>query len=356
MSSEHGPLKILLANENRGAGGAERFTWQLGRALRRQGHEVWLVGRQGSWLSSRDDLPFVPISFSSEIDLSSHSQVWSSVRPLQPDIIHCNAARDLALFAPARRLFLPRARLIKSDHSFIDSPGSAWLRWCYRQCNRVVAVSRALRGQMEEFLGPQLRYQVIYNAMDLPMLPIDPPARLKEHYWIGYVGSFLDSKRTEDVVRAAQSWLAEHSQRRLLLAGEGPERPRVEELCRQLGILGQVWMPGAVADPLPYLAGLKLMVHGSPRETFSLVAMEAMSVQVPVVGYARQALLEVVAHDKTGYLSEQLHPDGLAEGIRLYTENEDLRRSHGHQAREHVRANFSWPVILPQWEALYRGD
>ncbi len=353
MSSKR-PLRILLANENRGAGGAERFTWQLGKALQRQGHHVWLAGRLGSWLSSRDDLPFVPLSFSSEIDLSSHSQVWRTVRPLQLDVIHCNAARDLALFAPARRLCLPKARLIKSDHSFLDSKGSAWLRWCYRQCDRVVPVSQALRRHMEQHLGDSLRYQVIYNAMELPMLPIDTPSRLKEHYWIGYVGAFLDWKRTEDVVRASHPWLLESSQRRLLLAGDGPERLRLEQLCRDLGISEQVWMPGAVPDPLPYIAGLKMMVHGSPMETFSLVAMEAMSLRVPVVGYASQALVEVVSQGHTGYLSQGLEPEGLREGIELYSQNEELRLQHGESARKHVQQRFTWPVILPQWENLYR--
>jgi len=114
-------------------------------------------------------------------------------------------------------------------------------------------------------------------------------------------------------------------------------------------------MPGHVDDPLPYLAGLKVLIQASPRETFSLVALEAMALEVPVVAYARDGLAEVVADGVTGWLSSNMEPGGLTQRLAFYVENETQRREHGGNGRRRVQEKFSWEAVLPQWQELYRG-
>jgi glycosyltransferase involved in cell wall biosynthesis len=340
-------LHILLANENRGRGGAERFTLQLAERLQRAGLRVTLACRQDSWLAGQG-LETVFLPFRGEFDLIS---AWRA-RFLKVDVVHCQAARDLALFGGLGRL---RARLIKSEHSFLDSPGSAWLRRGYRRCQAVVPVSRALQAQMREMLDFPLPYQVIYNAMDLPPLDLQPPEPMREGRWLGYLGAFLPGKGVADVVKACAPRLRADRHLRLLLAGEGPDGQSLRALAAQLEIADQLWMPGQVADPLPYLAGLQVLVQSSPRETFSLVAMEAMSLEVPVVGYARYGLSEVVEDGQTGRLCPQLGSDSLGRALSEYLDNEELRRSHGRAGRRRVAEHFSWETILPQWLRLYEG-
>ena len=345
-------LKIVLANENLGRGGAERFTIQLGQALQRAGHQVKLACRQDSWLAQQG-LPFLAIPYRAELDPASYLAAYRALGASPPHIVHCQATRDLALFGPLRRLLLRSARLIKSEHSFLDSAGSTWLRWCYRQCQTVVPVSHALQRQMQEVLSPNLPYQVIYNGMDIPGLNQPIPERMREHYWVGYVGSMLDSKRVNDVILACAPLLRARPEARLLLAGEGPELPALQELAQNLEVQDSIWMPGHIDDPLPYLAGLKVLIQASPRETFSLVALEAMALEVPVVAYAREGLAEVVTDGHTGLLSSILGHENLARHLEYYTNQEELRRLHGQNGRLRVQQNFSWQVILPQWEALY---
>ena len=348
-------LNIVLANENRGRGGAERFTRELGLALQKAGHQVTLACRKDSWLAQQG-LPPVFLPYRGEVDPASYLAAHRSILPLAPQVIHCQATRDLALFGSLRRLFLRETRLIKSEHSFLDSAGSAWLRWCYRQCQAVVPVSRALQRQMQEILRQPLPYQVIHNGMHLPSLIQSTPPPLRQHEWLGYVGSLLDTKKVSDVLLACAPLLKAQPQLRLLIAGEGPERERLQELSRELGVQERLWMPGHVDDPLPYLAPLKVLVHASPRETFSLVALEAMALEVPVVGYAREGLAEVVVDGETGWLSSRLEAASLTQRIAHYLNDENLRRQHGQAARRRVADHFTWDVILPIWEQLYRGS
>lgn len=347
-------MHILLANENRGRGGAERFTVQLGRRLQKAGLRVTLACRPDSWLAGQD-LQQVHLPFGGEIDPASYLAAYQKIVPLQPDIIHCQAARDLALFGSLRRLFLNKARLFKSDHSFLDSAGSAWLRWCYRQCQCVIPVSQALHRQMSEVLPFFLPYRVIHNAMDLPHLEQPIPEPMRQHRWIGYMGALLSSKGVCDVLLSSAPLLRQRPELRLLLAGEGPEAERLTALAAELEVSEQVWMPGHVEDPLPYLAGLQVLVQASPRETFSLVAMEAMSLEVPVVAYLRDGIPEVVADGETGWLCSELDPNKLATRVAFYLDNESIRRQHGGNGRLRVQNLFSWDVILPQWLELYRS-
>jgi len=348
-------LRVVLANENLGRGGAEQFTLHLGQALQRAGHRVWLACRSRSWLAEQN-LTAVHLPYRGEIDPVSTLSVIKTLLPLKADVIHCQAARDLALFGCLRRLFPSKTRLIKSDHSFLDSPGSAWLRWCYRACDAVVPVSQALQRQMQTLLPFPLAYQVIPNAMDLPPLEQPIPEPMRSGCWIGYVGSMLSTKGVDHVLQAAAPLLSQSPDLRLLLAGEGPELHSLRQKSLEMGFGDRVWMPGHVADPLPYLAGLKILIHGSPRETFSLIALEAMALEVPVVAYAREGLPEVVVHGETGWLSEQLEPAGLTEGVAHYLGREELRRQHGQAGRARVESRFTWEVVLPRWEAIYRAN
>jgi glycosyltransferase involved in cell wall biosynthesis len=347
-------MHILLANENRGRGGAERFTAQLGRRLQTAGLQVTVACRADSWLASQG-FSTVALPFRGEIDPASYLAAYQKLVPLQPDVIHCQATRDLALFGSLRRLFLGKARLLKSEHSFLDSAGSAWLRWCYRQCQAVLPVSRALREQMSEVMPFFLPYQVIPNAMDLPNLEQPIPEPMREHRWIGYLGALLPSKGVSDVLQASAPLLRQRPDLRLLLAGEGPEAENLRDLAVQLEVAEQVWMPGHVEDPLPYLAGLQVLVQGSPRETFSLVAMEAMSLEVPVVAYLRDGIPEVVEDGDTGWLCSELDPQKLSARVAYYLENEAVRAEHGRKGRLRVQNHFSWDVVLPQWLAVYAG-
>ncbi|MFN8607484.1 MAG: glycosyltransferase family 4 protein [Vulcanimicrobiota bacterium] len=340
-------MHILLANENRGRGGAERFTLSLGQRLQSAGARVSLACRADSWLASQG-LETVFLPFRGEFDLLS---AWRA-RTIGVDVVHCQATRDLALFGGLGR---GRARLIKSEHSFLDSPGSAWLRRCYRSCQAVVPVSLALRAQMHEMLKFPLPYQVIYNAMDLPPIDLAPPERMRGQVWLGYLGGLLPSKKVSDVLTACAPSLRANPELRLLLAGEGPEADNLRILASQLEVSDQVWMPGHVEDPLPYLAGLRVLVQSSPRETFSLVAMEAMSLEVPVVGYAGSGLSEVVEDGQTGRLVTEGGPESLAVAVADYLHNEELQRQHGQAGRQRVARHFSWEAILPQWQKLYQG-
>jgi glycosyltransferase involved in cell wall biosynthesis len=86
----------------------------------------------------------------------------------------------------------------------------------------------------------------------------------------------------------------------LVVAGEGPERPRLEALAARLGIGKRVRFVGAVDDMAAFYAGITCLVHTPITEAFGLVALEAAAHGCPVVAANVDGLVEVVTQGETG--------------------------------------------------------
>ena len=104
----------------------------------------------------------------------------------------------------------------------------------------------------------------------------------------------------------------------LLIAGEGPERARLEALAARLGVQDRVRLLGARphAD-LPAIYGAAdAMVLASSREGWANVLLESMACGTPVVASNIWGNPEVVQEQAAGVIAEPNTPDGLADGVR----------------------------------------
>lgn len=337
-------MRLLLCNENRGSGGAERYTADLARQLQLRGHDVTVAARRGSWLA--EHWPgFHGVAFASEIDPRSWWSLAGAVARRGIQVIHCQADRDLANAAVVKHCWPRRLALLRTQHTHASSRRSPLLNWAYGRCHSVVSVSDAhLQHSRTALPG---RHRRVYNALELPDVPL-PPERMRNGRWLGYIGSFWDYKRVDVVIRACAAALHEDPQARLLLAGDGPQRELLVQLCAELGLSERTWFPGHVDDPYPYFAGLQVFVHAGLRETFSLATLQALACGVPVVAPASGGLPEVVPNGECGLLGEDLQG-----AVQRYLRDEGLRRHHGQAGREWARRHFAWDAVVREWEELY---
>ncbi len=290
--------KVLITNENRGPGGAERYTADLCRGLAQRGHQVTLAARRGAWLLEQG-LPVVALPFSSELDPVTLWQLRKLVQ--KADVVHCQANRDLALCG----LLGPR-RLFKSEHTFLDPTRSGLLNRAYRR-SHVLAVSEALARQVKAEFP---RVSVLYNGIDLARWENLPPTALQGRRWIGCIANMYPGKGQDDLIAAFRQ--LDDPELGLLLAGQGPERPRLQALAEGLG--DRVWFHDSLDDPRLALPDLKVAVVPSYRETFSLACLEALACGVPLVATRTGGIPEVVGD--AALLVEPGRPDQLADAIR----------------------------------------
>jgi glycosyltransferase involved in cell wall biosynthesis len=142
---------------------------------------------------------------------------------------------------------------------------------------------------------------------------------------------------------------------RLVVAGDGPERPRLERFRRQLGMPGQVELTGPVADPGVLLATAAVVWVPSRGVAGVQAALEGMAHGVPVVASRLPGLAEVVADGETGVLVPPGDVLALARQTRLLLDDAPRRVRLGAAGRDRARAVFGPRALACRLADVYHG-
>jgi glycosyltransferase involved in cell wall biosynthesis len=137
------------------------------------------------------------------------------------------------------------------------------------------------------------------------------------------------------------------------MVGDGPERPVVEQYCREHGICSAITFVGSLPLIEEVLVGADLFLLPSESESFGLSALEAMACEVPVIATAIGGVPEVVADGETGYLFPVGDVDGMAAGALKLLQDEDLRQSFGAASRRRAVEVFSQTAVVGRYRAIY---
>ena len=141
---------------------------------------------------------------------------------------------------------------------------------------------------------------------------------------------------------------------RLVLVGDGPERPGVEELVRELELSDRVTVLGTRKDVDRLLYGADLFLLTSISKGIPLTVIEAMAAGLPVVATDVGGLREVVSDGVTGLLAPAKNAVGLADCVRRMADDSELRRSMGAAGRERAKRHFDEPRMAAEYGQIYR--
>ena len=176
--------------------------------------------------------------------------------------------------------------------------------------------------------------------------------RDSEEKIICHSSNFRPIKRIPDIIKAFKKVLQE-IECRLLLIRDGPERSEVEELAKNLGILGNIEFLGNVKNVMEIIGKSDLFFLPSEDESFGLAALEAMSCEVPVVATNVGGLKELISHGVDGYLTNVGDPEALAQNALKILTDSGLQEKLGRNARQKVLGQYTPEKILPMYESLY---
>jgi glycosyltransferase involved in cell wall biosynthesis len=139
----------------------------------------------------------------------------------------------------------------------------------------------------------------------------------------------------------------------LLLVGDGPLGPSLEEQARQLGISDDVLMPGYFENALPFLHAMDVFVLAVPAGSMSIALLEAMSQGLPsVITFCGPE--EAVIPEETGLCAPPSNPAGLAVSLARLVADECLRVRLGRAASAHVRRHFSIARVADDLMDVYQ--
>jgi N-acetyl-alpha-D-glucosaminyl L-malate synthase BshA len=282
------------------------------------------------------------------------------------DLLHVHYAVPNAVSAVlARQIMAPRplpvvttlhgtdVTLVGNDPNYFETT-----RWGINQSDAVTAVSESLRRDTVEQLGINRPIEVIPNFIDparYEQLRGSPGARRwaqQGERLLVHISNFRPVKRTLDVAGIFERVYRELPSR-LLMVGDGPERGRVEQFCREHRLCHVVTFIGSLPLIEEVLVGADLFLLPSQTESFGLSALEAMSCEVPVIASAAGGLPEVVEDGVTGFLRPPGDVEGMAEAALTLLGDDDKRRAFGAAGRRRAVECFSQDTVVAQYRAIY---
>ena len=219
---------------------------------------------------------------------------------------------------------------------------------------------------VREYAFPPDRITVIRNGIDAREFAPERiergryRRRLHLHegdFLLTYLGRFAREKHPEHVLKVAELLLEKVPQIPLhvAMAGDGPLALEIQQSTTNTARLAdRVHFLGYVDDATHLLRDSDVVILPSEAEGLPLVALEAMSLCIPVVASAVGGLRELIGDRVDGYLleySENL-PQEAAEIVEALAHSSEIRRAVGLGARRKVEAGFSLERMVAMYETL----
>ena len=227
-----------------------------------------------------------------------------------------------------------------------------WTRgWALRRASRVLCPSAYLRGVALSWgLDPERVSAIPNPAPEIPPLPSRDELRAElalEGPTLAFAGR-LGVQKSLDVALAALAALPEVT---LAIAGDGPERERLERRARELALDARAPFLGTVSREtvLRLLRAADASLLSSSWENFPHAVVEALAVGTPVIATAVGGVPEVVRDGENGLLVPPGDPDALAAAIRRFFADGDLRRRLAERAAGSV-AEYAEETVFSRIE------
>ena len=243
--------------------------------------------------------------------------------------------------------------LVGKDASFAPV-----ITFAINESNAVTAVSESLKKDTHQHFKVGREIEVIPNFICLEQYNLkEENITLKNSFCpndekiLIHISNFRKVKRTEDVLRIFDI-VRQQKSVVLLMVGDGPERSRLEQLCRELNVCDQVKFLGKVKDTERILSIADVFILPSESESFGLAALEAMAAKTPVISTNTGGIPEVNKNGVSGFLSNVGDVKSMAENtLKILADDETLLKfKEGAFIQAKV---FDIHTVLPQYEKLY---
>ena len=378
-------MNIIYIHRTQDGGVESVHIWETVRSFKAHGHQVRVHSPVGAPIDPRDRVEtkknsrsgragvlrwisrYLPELFFELVELAYNVFAFQGLLRDFARFDHPVVYERYAFFGVAGALFARRRKcrwflevnytsqcmMVRKRSPILKPLSVAIERRLFRSADGIVAVSSYLKNQLVHDYGVESdKILVLPNAADPKTFSPDvlPPVsignwKLADYKILGYVGGFNPWHDLDMLVRAFSAVITEFPEARLLLVGDGPKRPQVERLAKELGLSDTVMFAGQVAhDALPsYVSAFYLGIlpnsneYGSPMKIFEYMAMGK-----PVVAPDYAPLIEVIEDGRQGRIFQKKNLISLANSLRQMLANGAEHERMSRCSREAVTEIHNW--------------
>ena len=356
-------------------GGSGVVATELGKELADRGHEIHFVSyalpirldkfNERIFFHEVNMMPY-PLFEYPPYDLALAAKMFEIANYAGLDLFHVHYALPHAISAYLAKSMVENrdVKIITTLHGTditmvgLDRSYFPITKFGIKKSDGVTAVSKYLQTLTQTQVGRQ-DVEVIPNFVDTELFKKPEESKCSRHVIapggepiLLHASNFRPVKRIINIIEIFERVLKK-MEARLVFVGDGPERSVAERYCRDNKLTEKVLFLGR-QDNLPDLMGCAdVFLLPSELESFGLVALEAMSCQVPVVATIVGGLPEVVVHGETGFLANLGDVNKMAEYALEILRNSSLRQRLGENGRRRAIEVFDQKKIVPLYEKYY---
>ena len=318
----------------------------------------------------RPDVELIAVRRAERPLAHTYFELYQHFRRLKPAIVHSRNLSGLDALVPA---LLAGVRLrVHGEHGRdaddLDgrNPHNLRLRRIFRPLvTHYCAVSRDLERYLVNAIGAHAdRITQIYNGVDTSSFrPPEPseevPAlpRSSSEVVFGTVGRLQPVKDQLTLVKAFVEAIRREPEAmrlaRLVIVGDGPCRPAIEQAISTCGAGDRISLLGERSDVADLLRSFDVFVLPSLSEGISNTILEAMATGLPVLATRVGGNPEIMVEHRTGELVAPGDYLAMTSWLIEYARSAELRSRQGVEGRKHVQSTFSMDAMVSAYVGLY---
>jgi L-malate glycosyltransferase len=357
-------------------GGSGVVATELGKALAKEGHKIhFITYSQPTRLDFFNenlyyhevDVVSYPLFQYPPYELALASKMVNVAKYEKLDLLHVHYAIPHASAAYMAKQILKTqgihipvvTTLHGTDITLVgkDLTFEPVVTFSINESDGVTAVSENLKSDTYLHFKIMRDIEVIPNFIDLGRFK----KQKKDHFkkaicpagekLVVHTSNFRKVKRVEDVVKIFYN-IRKEMPCKLLLVGDGPERIKIENLCRELGTCDDIRFLGKLEAVEEVLSVADLFLMPSEKESFGLAALEAMACEVPVISTNAGGLPELNINGYSGFVSNVGDVASMTENALHILKDEKVLAAFKENALNRAK-EFDVTSILPKYENYY---
>lgn len=356
-------------------GGSGVVATELGKLMAKRGHQVHFITHSMPFRllgEYKKNIVYHEVEVSDYAvfryplyDLSLASKLAQVAKMQSLDLLHVHYALPHAISAfLAKQIVGDQLKVVTTLHG-TDITVMAQeetlrdiIRLAINESDAVTAVSQSLIEETRRLLHIDRNIELTYNFVDHQEYYPHRSAELRSEFAtedekiLMHISNFRPVKRTMDVVDIFKQVNAQVPAK-LLFVGEGPDLPKVHQALQDLNLLDRVYFLGKRESVAELISMADVLLLPSEKESFGLVALEAMACGVPTIGSRAGGIPELISDGETGFLCDVGDTACMAQKVLSLLQDEVLYAKFSEACIVRATTHFGKDEHADHYEHIY---